>query len=233
MRSLAWIFIAISFHTPRAEAYSPPSDFIVSRSIKERKTFRSIEWSARITDNKTQSAFKEHVRVEFPSGRMVATYSGLSDEPMGVHEADLSSVSRLGRFWIGVALEPNGARVRSSLSELGVLPGEATESKLVRTGKSLMWGWGEGARVLFGKDTFLASGYMNRADGESDSLIFESFMLAGNQLQVPKIATVTSEGFSYRFEIRTVKVDVPNKAPPASAARVDSPLVKGWVKLVR
>ena len=233
MRVFARILSSLLLWPTLASAYAPPPEFIVSRSIKERKSLRSVEWIARITDMKTQTAFKEYLRVEFPSGRLLAAYSGLSDEPYGLHEADSAALSRLGRFWMIVTLDSGGARVRSALSELGVLPGDTSESKLFRSGKSVMWGWGDAVRVFFGKDTFLPMGYSSRSESGSDSLSFESFMLAGNQLQVPKFAAVISGALSYRFEIRSVKVDVSAKAAPVATTRVEVPQVKGWVSLVR
>ncbi len=233
MNKLIGFLILSFFPVLEAVAYSPPPAFILARSIKDRKGLRSIEWSARITDTKSQAFFKEQLRVEFPSGRLIATYSGPSDEPLGSHEADPSTLSRLGRFWITVGLDPNGARVRSALSELGVLPEENLESKLIRIGKSIAWGWGEQQRVLFGKDTFLPTGYFSRTDAGLESVQVESFMLSGNQLQVPKTVDVSSGANTYRFEIRSVKVDVSNKSASASQGRPENTSVKGWVTLVR
>ena len=123
--------------------------------------------------------------------------------------------------------------MRSALSELGVLPEEAAETKLVRIGKSIAWGWGEQARILFGKDSFLPAGYSVRSDAGAESLQVEGFMLAGNQLQVPKTVDVSSGSGTYRFEIRSVKVDVPNKSVPGSQGKSENAWVKGWVTLVR
>jgi hypothetical protein len=233
MKKLVGLLLFGALSMSEAVAYSPPPAFILARALKDRKGLRSIEWSARITDTKSQAVFKEHLRVDFPSGRILATYSGPSDEPWGSHEADPSSLSRLGRFWITVGLDPSGARVRSALSELGVLPDEATESKLIRIGKSVTWGWGGEMRILFGKDSFLPTGYFSRPDPGTESVQTENFVLSGNQLQVPKTVVVTTGTSSYRFEIRSVKVDVPNKVAPAAQGKSDHALVKGWVTLVR
>jgi hypothetical protein len=233
MKTWVGFLLLVSLSVSEAVAYSPPPAFILSRALKDRKGLRSIEWSARITDTKSQLAFKEHLRVEFPSGRVFATYSGPSDEPWGSHEADPSTLSRLGRFWITVGLDPNGVRVRAALSELGVLPEETTESKLIRIGKSVAWSWGEQTRVLFGKDTFLPMGYFSRSDSGPESVQIDNFMLSGNQLQIPKSVGVTAGASGYRFEIRSVKVDVPNKAAPVPQGKTEIASVKGWVALVR
>ncbi len=233
MKKLLGILLLGFFSVSDASAYTPPPSFILARSIKDRKGLRSIEWTARITDTKSQVTFKEQLRIEYPSGRLFASYSGPSDEPWGSHEADPSTLSRLGRFWITAGLDPNGARVKSALSELGVLPEESSESKLTRVGKSIAWTWGEQSRVLFAKDSFLPIGYSSRPDAGSESIQVESFMLAGNQLQVPKGVQVTAGSASYRFEVRSVKVDVPNKSAPFSQGKTDNAWVKGWVTLVR
>lgn len=229
----AFSLLVSLFFAQEALAYSPPPSFIVGRAIKERKGLRSIEWIARITEVRSQISFKEHLRIEFPSGRMVANYSGPSDESWGSHESDSSALSRLGRFWISVGLDPNGARVKAALSELGVLPEETAESKLLREGKSVTWTWGDGAKILFGKDTFLPVGYSGRSEQGAEGLRFESFMLAGNHLQIPKAGAVTAGAANYRFEIRSVKVDAPSKGFTAAPVRVEAPPAKGWVSLVR
>ena len=233
MKNIFGLLLIAFFWMSEAFAYVPPPSFILARSIKDRKGLRSLEWTARITDTKSQIAFREHLRIDFPSGRAVAHYYGPADETWGTHEVDPSTLSRLGRFWITVGLDPNGGRVRSALSTLGVLPEETTESKLIRTGKSIAWGWGEQARVLFGKDSFLPTGYFNPSDSGSESIQFENFMLAGNQLQVPKGVVVSAGASTYRFEIRSVKVDVPAKSTATHPGKIEPSTVKGWVTLVR
>jgi hypothetical protein len=99
------------------------------------------------------------------------------------------------------------------------------------------WSWGDGAKILFGKDTFLPTAYASREEQGgargAESIRFESFMLAGNQLQVPKAGAVTAGTAHYRFEIRSVKVDASSKGFTAAPVRVEAPPAKGWVSLVR
>jgi hypothetical protein len=212
-----------------SNAYSPPAHFVLSRSIKERKGLRSVEWGGKITDQRTKTVFKESMRIDFASGRVVLQYFTPSDEPMGGMQTDLGSLSKLGRFWLTVTLDPNSQRVRAALEALGVLPGEETETRLQRIDANVAWSYGDAAKILFLKDEFRPLAYL----GTEERVVFESYLLSGKSLQVPKSVRIgPSTGEWYRFELKSVKVDVPQKGAWPTTP-VEAPQVKEWISLVR
>jgi hypothetical protein len=212
-----------------SSAYSPPAPFVVSRSIRERKGLRSVEWGGKVTDQRTKSVFKESMRIDFASGKIGLQYFSPSDEPLGGVQTDLGSLSKLGRFWLTVTLDPNIQRVRAALEALGVLPGEETETRLQRIDANVAWSYGDAAKILFLKDEFRPLAYL----GTEERVVFESFLLSGKALQVPKAVRIgPSTGEWYRFELKSVKVDVPQKGSWATTP-VEAPQVKEWISLVR
>lgn len=217
-----------------ARAYSPPAPFVVSRALKERKGLRGIEWTAKVVDSRTQSGFKETLRFDFQTGRGLAQYVSLSDEPLGSHVLESTALSKLGKFWIGIALDPNGARVRAALAELGLLPEDLQMTKLVRLGRQVAWEWGEGSRILFLKDEFRPLALFLKDAEALSSLQFDAFSLAGSSAQVPRsVRILRGSSELFRFELKTTKTDGGGARHPPAAPRVDLPLLREWVSLVR
>ena len=229
---IAAVLVPILFLLPDASAYAPPAGFVLGRVLKDRKGLKSLEWTARVTDPRTSTTFKEMLRVDFGSGRFIATYSTVSDEPLGSHSGDLAGLSRSGRFWLGVGLDPSATRFKAALSALGVLPEEGQESKLLRIGQQPAWGWGESPRVLFTKDDCRPLAYVAEGSPE-ESIRFDAFSLSGNALQVPKSVRILKGPVEqFRFELRSVKTEVQGKSVLTDHP-IENPAVREWVSLVR
>ena len=218
---------------PSASAYVPPSSFVIHHAVHERLGLRNLEWTAKVTDVRTKSVFLETLRVDFGSGKVQFQFETPGGDPLGGAIGSLKAGSRLSKFWLTVALDPNEARVIEALLELGVPPGEHVEASFARSGTTVTWAWGEVSRIQFQKDEFVPLSYEVRNDTPSDALVFKSFASASAKARVPKQALVRVEGKdAFEFELKSIKTDTSFK-DKLSQATLQLPLLKEWISLVR
>jgi hypothetical protein len=226
--------ILISFFlTSTAMAYVPPASFILTHALKDRKGLSSVEWSAKVTQLKSQAVFKENLRVDFASGRIQIQYLSPNDEVLGGIHTTLNELHGLGKVWLLIGMDPNSARVRNALTEMSLLPKLDTEARLTREGSRVAWTWGSGALIHFLKDEFYPISYESGSAPTDDQIVFESFASTGAQVHVPKSVKIRAESIdAYRFDLKSVKVDVASKTNYPQGP-INSIAVKEWVSLVR
>jgi hypothetical protein len=222
------------FFSLPALAYLPPAGFVLGHSVTERAGLKSLEWTAKITDLKNRSAFKETLKLDFVAGKMSAVYQSPTEEPLGTIQGPIALINKLGRFWLCVSLDPNIARVKSALETLRVLPAEVEETRLDRIGNQIAWVWGVDALIGFEKDEFTPLIYRETQDPKSDSILFQGFAIASANSKVPKNVIVHAKGEDlFTFELKSIKTDArPGKEKIAGPAP-QLPSVKEWISLVR
>jgi hypothetical protein len=226
--------LLISLFSVPAFAYLPPAGFVLGHAVTERAGLKSLEWSAKITDLKNRSVFKETMRLDFVAGKMSAVYQSPTDEPLGAIQGPISLINKLGRFWLCVSLDPNIARVKSALESLRVLPSEAEETRLDRIGNQIAWVWGVDALIGFEKDEFTPLIYRESEDPKSDSVLFQGFAIASANSKVPKNVILHAKGEDlFTFELKSIKTDsLPGKEKITGPAP-QLPALKEWISLVR
>ncbi len=216
-----------------AWAYVPPAGFVLGHTVSQRSGLKSIEWTAKVTDLNSKSVFKEALRIDFQSGKVTAIYSSPSDEPLGSIQTSIASLHRLGKFWLGISLDPSMSRVKEALLELNVLPAEGEEAKLGRSKGKPVWFWGNESRIEFEKDEFNPISYQGGADATSDGVFFDGFAIASAKAKAPKLVRVRTQTFdTYQFELKSIKTDSPLKEK-MQASTLQQAAVKEWVSLVR
>ncbi len=229
------LMIAIIFMAAPAHAYLPPAGFVLGHSVTERAGLKSLEWTAKITELKSHSVFKEILRLDFVSGKMSASFQSPSDEPLGSIQGPIALINKLGRFWLCVSLDPNIARVKSALETLRVLPAEMEETRLDRIGSQIAWVWGVDALIGFEKDEFTPLIYRETQDSKGDSVLFQGFAIAAANSKVPKNVMIHVRGEDlFSFELKSIKTDAlapAKEKAPGSAPQL--PAIKEWISLVR
>jgi hypothetical protein len=216
-----------------ALAYVPPAAWILKQSIKDRSGLGSLEWTAKVTDLKTQTVFKEVLRADFRAGKLYIKYLTPADEAIGGYQIEFENLQSFGKVWFEALMDPDMGRVRAALTNLHVLPDVGTEAKLTRQGKLTAWSWGSGPMIHFLKDEFYVVGYQSTQEPKSDRLVFDAFASTGVQARVPRNARIQIGGVdTFSFELKSVKM-----APTAKftfiPAQSPSQAVREWVALVR
>jgi hypothetical protein len=227
-----------------AMAYVPQAGFVLNHALTERSGLKSIEWTAKISNHyskvvnseESDSVFKESLRVDYGTGKVQISFSSPSDQPLGSIQTTLAKLSRFGKFWLVVSLDPNSSRVKSALEELHILPAADQEVRFSRVNGKVTWNWGSAgdpvSEVDFEKDEFLPIRF--QMGQESDGVLFQSFAMASSTAKVPKAVDVRMLGQSrmFEFELKSIKTD-----PPVKEKFVESPVsnagIKDWIKLVR
>jgi len=195
---------------------------------------KALEWTAKITDLKTRTVFKETLKLDFVSGKLSASYQTPSDEPLGSIQGPISLVNKLGKFWLCVALDPNIARVKTALESLRVLPADVEETRLERIGTRVAWVWGVDSVIGFEKDEFTPLLYRETPDARSDMVLFQGFAIASANSRVPKTVTIRTHGEDqFVFELRSIKTDGAPAKEKGQAQAPQLPAVKEWISLVR
>ncbi len=229
MKSILLLGCLFAVH---AQASIPPATFIVNQVLKSHESIKTLALEGRVTDVRTNQIFKEILKVDFETGRLSLAYLGANDEPLGGVETKLREVHRLGKFWMGVALDPNGSRFRQALQELNALPNDKTVAKLSRIGTQVTWSWGEENEIQFLKDEFLAFDYRSGGEGPNgQELLLKDY--ASSAVRVPRNVFLKLQGKEvYRYELKGMKTNTVLKYPPTVTA-INQPSVKEWTMLVR
>ncbi len=231
---MRFLLLPLFFISSAAFAYLPPAGFVLGHSVTERAGLKSLEWTARVTDLKNRSVFKEVLKLDFIAGKLSATYLSPTDEPLGAIEGPIHLINKLGRFWLCVSLDPNIARVKSALETLKVLPAEVEETRLERVGNQIAWVWGVDSLIGFEKDEFTPLLYRESQDVKSDSVLFQGFAMAAANSKVPKNVLVHAKGEDlFSFELKSIKTNgLQGKEKPTGPAP-QLPAVREWISLVR
>ena len=241
MRVLAFLACLVG---SSALAYVPQAGFVLNHALGERSGLKNLEWTAKITNHYSKlknpeegdSVFKETLRVDFTTGKVQMTFTSPSDQPLGAVQTTLAKLSRFGKFWLVVSLDPNSSRVKSALEDLLILPTSDQEARLSRVNGKVTWGWGSSgdpvSEVDFEKDEFLPLRF--QSGQELEGVVFESFAMASATAKVPKTAGVRLSGVSraFEFELKSIKTDSPAKEKFGESP-LESSGIKDWIKLVR
>ncbi|MBC7397878.1 MAG: hypothetical protein H7333_10590 [Bdellovibrionales bacterium] len=226
------ITFAIILLGAQAQASLPPPTFILSQVLKSHESIKTLALEGRITDLRTNQVFKEILKIDFESGRVHASYLSATDEAWGGVETRMRDLHRLGKFWLGVAIDPNNSRFRQALQELNVLPHEKTETRLSRIGTQVNWAWGDDPVIQVQKDEFLAADYQSGGTGPAGQEIFLKDYVAA-AVRVPRNVFLKFQGKDiYHYELKGVKANQPLKYPNSVIPSAQAP-VKEWTMLVR
>ena len=215
-----------------ARASVPPPAFILSQAAKSHDGIKTLALEGRITDVRTNEVFKEIMKIDFKTGRVVCSYLSATDQALGGLETQLKDIHRLGKFWLGVALDPNTVRFHQALQELNAVPQEKTEARLSRIGTQVTWAWGEESVIQFLKDEFLAFDYQTGGTGPNgQEILLKDY--ASSAVRVPRNAYVKLQGKDvYHFELKALKTNQILKYP-SSLTPVSDSSAKEWTMLVR
>lgn len=224
----------ILFISSSSLAYTPPNGFILNQLFRERSSLKELYLEGKITDLKSNAVVKEKLSLDFQTGKLVSIYLSPNDEVLGSYEADLKNTHRLGKFWIGVALDSNGARFKKALEELDAIPRERSVAILSRIGTKVVWSWGEDTHIDFYKDEFLAARFQSGSAQTLDEIFIKEYSSPSAAIRIPKVVSIRSQGQDqFRYELKAMKVNTPSKLTASSETTPASPTVQEWTNLVR
>jgi hypothetical protein len=226
IKKTAALTFGFFFLSAAAQAYSPPASFILGQLLKGREKIKTIDLEGRFSSPATGGMIKESLRIDFPTGKVLAIYTSESGESLGAKVTKIQDLHALGRAWIGLGMDPFGNRMRVTLEDLGVYPQETQEVKIDRIGSHVVWVWGDENHLKVLKDEFLFAGYQD-ADHELD---VRDFTAKTGSLRLPK--TVYIKNGDYTYELKAFRLNATTKTPP-SLTPIQSPAVREWVELVR
>ena len=227
------LFIFAFFAAVPAQAYTPPTGYILNQALKNRESLKEINFEGKVTDLKRNYSFKEKVQINFLSGKVSLSYLGASDEALGATQTTLENLHRLGKFWFGVALDPNGPRFKKDLEELNAIPHEKSVANLTRIGNKVMWSWGDECTIQFYKDEFLASDYQAGIGDSAEEIFLKEYTSSGAAVRVPRTVLIKQKGKDdFSFELKALKLNTLTKEPLVQAP-LNSPSVSEWTALVR
>lgn len=216
-----------------AQAYTPPTGFILNQMLKNREALKELSFVGTVKDLKRNAVFKESVYINFQSGKVTLTYLSANDDQAGVVHTSLGEIHRLGKFWFGVALDPNVARFRKALEDLNALPTEKSVANLSRLDSVVTWSYGEESLIQFYKDEFLAADYQSGVGESLNEVYFKEYSKTGSTVRIPKVALIKEKAQDlFSFELNSMKINTPIEVA-AEPSAVTSASVQEWIKLVR
>ncbi len=235
MKRRSGIWLSLGVFLSLSSAATPiPASFVLNHALKNHEGLKSILVEGKITDLRSSETFRETLKIDFLSGKVSVSYhGGAQDESWGGFDTQLKSVHRLGKFWLGLGLDPNGARFKDALSELNLVPKENEETKLSRIGTQVTWSYGDDSEVDFLKDEFVPVHYRSEKGAGADEVFISDFVPTDLDLKVPKKLMVKlKDKDAYRFELTDFKVNQ-TVIKGQQSHPVTQATAKEWLMLVR
>ncbi len=214
-----------------AQAFVPPADFILERTLKAREGLKSLELIAEIQDKVRQTTVQETLRLDFIGGRFWTVVTGSEGALALSRFGRLGELQDSAKAWIVLAYDPQEDRVRSILQKVASMKPSADSengTRLVRVDKKIFWSWGTPGKVFIEKDQFVWAG---------TELETGLSVMVREQARFPRVISVKRDGQErFVYTLRQFKLNTPvkwNTQQQVEPQGTEVETVQDWVQLVR